>query len=57
MHPQEREQRRRQALIPLKQRLLWLDEALLLAKRIQSGRRPARSATPEREGPAHRKPR
>jgi hypothetical protein len=39
MHHQERDQRRRQALIPLKARLLWLDQALELARRIQSGRR------------------
>jgi len=39
MHHQERDQRRRQALIPLKDRLIWLDEALELARRIQSGRR------------------
>jgi hypothetical protein len=39
MHHQERDQRRRQAQLPLKARLLWLDEALDLARRIQSGRR------------------
>jgi len=39
MHHQERDQRRRQAQIPLKARLEWLDEALELARRIQSGRR------------------
>jgi len=40
MNQQEREQRRRQAKLPLKDRLLWLDSALQIAHRIQAGRLP-----------------
>jgi hypothetical protein len=53
MHHQEREQRRRQAQIPLKERLLWLEEALELARRIQAGRRPGRPSQGSPATPSH----
>jgi hypothetical protein len=37
MQDHERAQRRRQARLPLKDRLLWLDDALRLARHIQTG--------------------